>query len=73
MLTTSEAAWELGILPATVHRAIREGRLPFTVKYGRKLISRSDLEAYKRRTRPDGEKPRGRPKGSRGIRTDDRQ
>ena len=30
----------------------------FTLMYGRKLISRADLGAYKQRTRPNGEKPK---------------
>lgn len=62
LLTAREAACELGVHTATVHKAFQENRLPFVAMYGRKLISRADLEAYKRRTRPDGEKPKGRPR-----------
>ena len=61
LLTAREAAAELGVHVGTVHNAFQESRLPFVALYGRKLISRADLEAYKQRTRPDGEKPKGRP------------
>ena len=62
LLTAREAAQELGVHTGTVHKAFQECRLPFVALYGRKLISRQALEAYKRRTRPDGEKPKGRPR-----------
>lgn len=62
LLTAREAAQELGVHVGTVHNAFRESRLPFVALYGRKLISRADLDAYKRRTRPGGEKPKGRPR-----------
>lgn len=62
LLTAPEVCGELGISRGAVHNAMTEGRLPFIVMYGRKLISRADLDTYKRRTRPNGEKPRGRPK-----------
>lgn len=61
LLTAREAAEELGIHVGTVHNAFQENRLAFTALYGRKLIRRVDLDAYKRRTRPNGEKPKGRP------------
>ena len=62
LLTTRDAAEELGVHVGTVHKALQEGRLPFVALYGRKLISRAALDAYKKRTRPDGVKPRGRPR-----------
>ena len=62
LITAREAAEELGVHVGTVHGAFQEGRLPFTALYGRKLISRAALDAYKKRTRPDGVKPRGRPR-----------
>ena len=65
LLTAREAACELGVHTATVHKAFQENRLPFVAMYGRKLISRAALDAYKQRTRPDGEKPKGRPIGTR--------
>lgn len=63
-LTIPQVSRELGAAAQTVHTAISEGRLPFVVKYGRKLVARADVEAYRERTRPDGEKPKGRPRGS---------
>ena len=62
LLTIAKVAQELSITPQSVHGALNQGRLPFITLYGRKLISRADLEAYKQRTRPEGEKPRGRPR-----------
>ena len=62
LLTAREAAQELGIPVGTIHNAFQESRLPFVALYGRKLISRADLEVCKMRTRPDGEKPKGRPR-----------
>lgn len=61
-LTAKEAANELQITLSALHAALQEGRLSFTVAYGRKVIARADLEAYRQRTRPDGEKPKGRPR-----------
>lgn len=62
LLTINEAAQMLGVGVCAIYIAIREDRLPFTVKYGRKLVSRQAIEDYRARTRPTGEKPRGRPK-----------
>lgn len=62
LLTAREAAQELGIHVGTVHKAFQEGRLPFVALYGRNLVSRAALDTYKKRTRPDGVKPRGRPR-----------
>lgn len=64
MLTVQQAAVHLGINQDTVYQAMREGRLTFVEALGRKVIKRADLEAYEKRTRADGEKPKGRPKGS---------
>ncbi len=64
LLTAREAAAELGVHVGTAHNAFQEDRLPFVALYGRKLISRADLDAYKQRTRPGGEKPKGRPPGA---------
>ena len=61
-LTIQEAATELQVSDAAIRAAILEGRLPHVEKYGRKLISRADLDAYRQRTRPSGEKPKGRPR-----------
>jgi len=54
LLTARKAAEELGIHVGTVHNAFQRNRLPFVALYGRKLISRTALDTYKRRTRPDG-------------------
>ena len=62
LLTAREAAEELGVHVGTVHNAFQQNRLPFVPMYGRKLIARTALDAYKKRTRPDGVKPRGRPR-----------
>ncbi len=62
LVTERKAAQELGIHTSAVHKAFQENRLPFVTLYGRKLISRAALEAYKRRMRPDGQKPKGRPR-----------
>lgn len=63
LLTAREAAEELGVHVGTVHKAFQENRLPFVALYGRKLINRAVLDDYKKRTRVNGEKPRGRPQG----------
>ena len=62
LLTAREAAAELGVHVGTVHNAFQQSRLPFVALYGRKLITRADLDAYKQRTRPGAEKPKGRPR-----------
>lgn len=61
LLTAREAAKELDIHVGTVHNAFQQSRLPFIALYGRKLISRADLEAYKPRTRPKGDLEPGGP------------
>lgn len=62
MLTVQEAAGELGVDDSAIRRAVLQNRLPCIIKYGRKLITRAALEAYRARTRPEGVKPRGRPR-----------
>jgi excisionase family DNA binding protein len=64
MLTVQEVAGVLGIHQNSVYQAIQEGRLPVQEIFGRKVVNRADVEAYQQRTRIDGEKPKGRPKGS---------
>ena len=63
-LTVQEAAEYLNVTETAVRGAILDDRLPSTVKYGRKVISRNDLAAYKARTQPDGTAKAGRPVGS---------
>ncbi len=48
--TLQEAAQELGIDVEELHLAVRAGTLPCTHHYGRSMISRSELAAYRRRT-----------------------
>ncbi len=64
MLTVPEVAQELGITQGAVRNAIYEQRLPSVRMLGRPIVKRSDLEAYIQRTRPNGEKPKGRPLGA---------
>jgi excisionase family DNA binding protein len=61
-LTVQEAANELGVTDAAIRSAILKNRLGSVTMFGRKLISRGDLAAYKARTRPDGVKTVGRPR-----------
>ena len=61
-LTVQDAAADLGITEVSVRSALNRSRLPFVEKYGRKLIARTDLAAYKQRTQPDGVKRVGRPR-----------
>lgn len=60
--TIQEAALEIGVTETAIRNATLEGRLPFERKYGRKLITPSELLAYKERTQVDGEPRRGRPR-----------
>ncbi|MGM1061378.1 helix-turn-helix domain-containing protein [Saccharothrix sp. Mg75] len=36
--TVRQAAWALGVEPATIHRAVRLGRLPLVRRHGRFVI-----------------------------------
>ena len=63
-MTISQAATSLGVQPQTVRNAVNEERLPCVRVYGRVLIDPDELEVYRKRTQPDGEKPRGRPRKS---------
>jgi excisionase family DNA binding protein len=62
LITVQEAAVLLGSHPQAVFNALREGRLSGKKVLGRIVLKRSEVEAYRLRTRPDGVKPRGRPK-----------
>ena len=64
LITINEAADILGVKPGSVYTAIRQDRLTCTILYGRKLLKREDVQNYMQATRPTGEKPKGRPKGS---------
>lgn len=62
LLTVQQAAANLGVTDGAVRLALSQGRLSSVEKFGRKLIERADLDAYKRRTQPDGVKKVGRPR-----------
>lgn len=62
LVTIPEAAARLGLTQAAVRTALHRARLPFVRKYGRKLITRADLESYRLRTQPEGVKRLGRPR-----------
>jgi excisionase family DNA binding protein len=62
LLTVTEAAAQLGVSQSAIRNATLDGRLASTVRYGRKLIATGDLEAYRRRSQPDGQPSRGRPR-----------
>lgn len=47
LLTIPEAAKVADVTRDTIYKAIRRGRLPFEKKYGKKLIPRPALEAWK--------------------------
>ena len=61
LFTVREAAGKIGVSESAIRNATLEGRLPFVVKFGRKLIEQDALAAYKARTQPRGVKSRGRP------------
>ena len=70
MLTVQQAAGLLGVHQNSVYQAIHEGRLPTAEVFGRKVIQRTDVEAYTTRVRVTGEKPKGRPKGRTNRKTE---
>lgn len=61
LFTVREAAERIGVTQSAIRNATLQGRLPFLVKFGRKLIERDALAAYQARTQPGGVKSRGRP------------
>lgn len=62
LMTIKQAAKELGVSENAIRNATLDGRLPFVAMFSRKLIQRADVEAYRRRSQPDGVKLRGRPR-----------
>jgi excisionase family DNA binding protein len=62
LITVQEAASLLNTHPQAVLNALREGRMQVKKVLGRIVLQRSEVEAYRMRTRPDGVKPRGRPR-----------
>jgi len=60
-LTVRQSALKLGVSETAVRNATLQGRLPYSVLYGRKLVATVDLQSYKDRTQPRGIKSVGRP------------
>lgn len=69
-LTVQEAAASLGVTDGAIRLALSQGRLPSVKKYGRTLVARSDLDAYRRRTQPGGVKRVGRPRKGQELATE---
>lgn len=67
LLTVHEAAEKIGVSDSAIRNATLEGRLPFVVKFGRKLIEQDALIEYQRRTQPDGQKSKGRPRAAESV------
>jgi len=65
-LTVPEAAAALGVQAVTIWTAIAEERLPAQVIYGRKVVAKSEVEAYRSRTQPEGMPLKGRPRKQKG-------
>jgi excisionase family DNA binding protein len=47
-LTIPEAAFRLGVSKVAVYQAVKEERMPSTVRYGRILVLPDDVDAYAR-------------------------
>ena len=65
-VTVRDAARELGVTESAIRNATLKGRLRFEKLFGRKLIHRLDLEDYRRRAHPAGQKSNGRPRRTSG-------
>lgn len=61
-LTIQEAARALGVSDSAIRNATLQGRLNFTMKYGRKLIAQADLDAYRERAHGSDPIGAGRPR-----------
>lgn len=61
-VSVPEAAQSLGVSEQAIRNAISDGRLPCVHLFARYMLAPADVEAYRERTRPGGEKPRGRPR-----------
>lgn len=48
LLTTTEAARELGVRPGTIRNAVATGRIAVVRKGDRNYVSREELDKYKR-------------------------
>lgn len=67
LLTVQEAAKYLDVGETAIRNAMLQGRMAFVLRYGRKLVEKQELDAYRARTRPYGEKSIGRPKRQRAA------
>ena len=61
-LTVPQAANSLGVSEGAIRNAITDGRLASTRIDGIRKVARTELDAYRQRTRPAGYKPSGRPR-----------
>ncbi len=52
LLTVQDIAAESGLTESAIRVAMRRGRVPYVLRYGRKLIPRADWEAYRQAARP---------------------
>lgn len=62
-MTVEDAAKSLGVTISAVKNAISDGRLASQKVLGRRVVTAVDVEEYRARTQPGGEKPKGRPPG----------
>ena len=62
LLTVQQVASHLGVTDGAIRLALSQGRLPFIEKYGRKLVTKADVDVYRQRAQPNGEKRVGRPR-----------
>ena len=52
----------LDVARTSIYQAIREGRLSSERALGRVVIRVTEIERYRARTQPTGDKPKGRPR-----------
>ena len=52
LITVQEAAKIAGVSETAIRSALLRGRLPFVLKYGRKLIERPVFDRYRETARP---------------------
>lgn len=62
VMDVQESARSLGISVQTLRGAIYSGRIPAIERWGKTLIMRTDVEAYRARTQPLGVPRKGRPR-----------
>ncbi len=68
-LSIPEAATYSGVVEQTIRNAVSDGRLPSVKKFGKNLVKRADMDAYKQRTQPEGVPRVGRPRKDAGALT----